>query len=383
VPAQEDLPTINELRDAYNAEVGARRQYADRHAGSLHDHLGGPGALLFVRQSGRDRRMFRRNYFNTAEGDALDYYVDQRFGKSRRQLTASSGTALLTRPTAAAGAGWIWRGTRVSVSRGGSEGIRYYRVTADQYVTATAVQATVDVESEVAGAGYDVTEDLAVQFVGDPLWDTTWVVGELRTSGGTDRETADAFRARIRDEAWEERPGYPEAIVDACEAAGAYEVALFASDYLGAANDFGLNRVYVGDASYQTSEVLLRDCRLAMATAAIAGTNVQILAMVDTPLTFTIAITLWDTPDKIDQGQAKRLAQDAVLEYFRSLENPFVWRIAGVRAAVQRVVRGVQTITVASSSPEPTLSTLFQTEPLPRYSVIGRSAVAVTLTGPS
>jgi uncharacterized phage protein gp47/JayE len=383
MPSQQDLPTLTALRDAYFAEVKFRRPYADDHAGSLHDHLGGPGAMLFNRQASRDRRNFRAIYFNTAEGAALDSYVSQRFSATRQVATASSGTAELRRATAAAGAGTVWRGTRIGVSRGGTDPVHYYEVTADTVAGASAVTLVVPVQSVKEGAGFDIAEDLALQFVADPLWDQTWTVYQVRTSGGLDRETADQLRARIRDEQWESRPGYPEAIEAACENAGAVEIVLFASDYLGAASDYGLNRVYVGDTNYQASATLLRDCRANMAAAGMQGTGIQVLSMVSTALTFSITITLWDSPDKIDQGQAKRMAADAVVEYFQSLENPFVWRTAGVRAAVQRVVRGAQSVAVVSSLPEPTLSTLFATEPLPRYSVVGSSAVTVALEGPS
>ena len=385
MPAQEALPTLDALRAGYHAEVKARRRYADSHTGSLHDHWAGPAAMLMNQQTARDRRNWRKTYFNTAEGSALDTYVDRRFGKSRIELQRSDGTANLTRPSAAAGAGTIWRGTRIAVSRGGTEALRYYRATADTPVAAAAVVATVPVESETEGAGFDVGEDLAIQFVADPLWDSTWAVLRVRTSGGVDRETASELNARIRDEAWAERPGYPEAIEAACRAAGAVTVTLFQSDYLGAALDFGLNRVYVGDAGYSTSAELLRDCREAMAAAAMAGTNVQVLAMANTPLTFAITITLWDSPDRVDQGQMKRVAADAVVEYFQSRENPFVWRSDGVRAAVQRSLRGrgVQSVTVTGSQAEPVLSTLFDTDPLPRYTLIGAAAVAVSVVGAS
>jgi hypothetical protein len=383
MPATEDLPTVETLRTAFHTEVRGVKRYRDDHLGARLDHWAGVGAMTLARVSAWERDNFRRIFFDSATGEPLDAIVEDRYQRVRQELTRATGSAILTRPSAAAGAGTVWKGTRIGVSRGGTDPLRRYRVTDNVSCLASLTRLEVPLEAEQAGTGQDVTDDQSVQTLMDPLWDATWTVDEVRATGGLDREGPEELRGRVRDEMWAARLGYPEAIEQACRDAGAGQVVLFQSDWLGTAWDFGLNRVYVGDAGFTASAALLRDCRLAVADVGIEGMGLQVLPMAETLITIDLTITLWQEPDRIDQGQAKRLAADATLEYFRTRENPFVWRTAGIRAAVQNAVRGTQTVAVAASVAEPTLATLFQSEPLPRYALASSGSVQVALEGPS
>jgi hypothetical protein len=229
------------------------------------------------------------------------------------------------------------------------------------------------------------SEVSALQFE-DALWDNTWTVDALVCSAGTSYEKDDAYRARARQEEKDRRVGYPTAIMQAMKDAGASVVALFPSDYLGGFTlglnpDCGLNRIYVGDDNYNASAALLRACRMAVRSVCVGGTGVQVLPMALTSLSATIELKFWTVPEQFDAISAKADAAAAVVEYFRTRENPFIWQSSGIRARLYNAVPNVQAITLTMSSPEPVLATMFQTVPLPRY-VLDASRVTVNLTGP-
>lgn len=382
MPSAEPLPTVRQLLRAFEGEVSGRREDADTHRGAMYDHLSGVGALMFRRVAERDRDEFRAIYFSTAENAALEQIVEQRLDRQRVQSAGGTGFVDLTRATAAAGEGTFWRGTQISVAAAGVMPARLYRVREDRFVPATATTARVPIEAVLAGReGYVVgtPSTLPRLRIDDPLWDNTWTISAIECSEGTLREQDHELRAATRQDRIDARVGYAKAVTDACVDAGAAEVALFAGNWLGDANDTGLNRVYVGDQSFETTEALLKACRFAMIAAGMAGANIQILAMAKSLLTLTLVVTLWERAANPEQ-QAEWV-RSAVIEYFQTRENPFTWREDGVRAAAMRALTGVTSVDITPSSPEPTLSTLFDTQPLPRFHVEPWT-VRVTVQGP-
>lgn len=384
MPSHEPIPTIQEFLDAFHTAVRAERRVADENEGALYDVAGGVGAVLWRRMAERDRDEFRRTYFDTAPDDRLDEYLLRRLGKSRVQATRGTGTASLVRPSAAAGDGTFRLGTRIYASRGTGDAPRLYSVSVDTPVGASDVAATVPVEAGTVGPDGQLSASSSeVQlWLGDPVWDATWAVKSIACGPGTAREENDAVRARVRDEQVDERIGFPTALERAMRDAGAEVVALFPSDFLGAGLDFGLNRIYVGDAAYESSPTLLRACRYVLYRHGIAGAAIQVLRMTTALLTVTATVRLWDAPERFDLVSAQADAAAAIVEYFRARENPFVWRLSGVRGAIYRAVPNVQAIEITTSSPEPVLASLFNTHPLPRY-VVEPWGVNVTLEAPS
>lgn len=385
MPAAENIPSVSQLVNAYQGGLVSGRKYGDTHPGAIHDHYAGAGALLWQHQAERDREEFSALYFLHAKKNRLDDYIARRWpSKGRVVDELGAGVVRLKRATATAGAGKFWAGTRIAVGGGAGGGMRYYTIKADTSCDATtltpppiAIMATTPGPDSVihAKAGDRVLR------VEDPLWDNTWAVEQLDCEAGTVREQDNETRARITTEVIEERFGYESAIVKAMKAAGAATVALFRSDYLGEALDRGLNRVYVGDANFETSTELLRACRLALPSCAIAGTSTQALPMTTSLLDFAITVRFWDTPDKFDTAGAVANTKAAVVEYFETRQNPFAWDSGGVQGAVQRAVEDTQDITVTASSLEPDLLALFDSYPLPRYRTTPER-VTVTLADP-
>ncbi|HEU4729979.1 MAG TPA: hypothetical protein VFT22_18910 [Kofleriaceae bacterium] len=387
MPSQLPLPTTRELIEAFRGAVQSERdETADLRSGANYNVWAGVGALLFLREATRDRDIFRSIYFDFAEGEPLDTIGQQRFTTNRVLLAQGTGIAALTRPSASFGADTIWSGTRLAVYPGGSGGVRYYQAAADTPVPATALSVLVPIVSTESGRGVAVNTLLSppqYMRIEDPLADSSWVLGSVICGDGTDRQIDSDYRAGIRAARLNSRIGYATAITNACIAAGAAQTALFQSDYLstdpanpaneiiGSINangygDVGLNRCFVGDANWNTSPGLLAACKLAIDPVAMAGTALRVLPMAPVSVALTVSATLAADPSTFDTVSIAKDISDAVVNYFATRRNAFYFRNVGIRAAIQRVVRSVQTLTVVTN---PTAAPIFSQIPLPRYFV--------------
>jgi hypothetical protein len=308
MPAIEPLPTIRDLLGASaGGVVGIRDADADVRRGAVYDHFGGCGAILFTREAARDRDLFRAVYLDTAEGDDLTVLVKLRFGVDRTLPSYGTGTALLTRPTPAAGAGTVWTGSRILVFASvSSPAARYYAVGADVAVGAGATTVSVPVRATDTGPGSAVSlSGPAIARVDDPLWDPSWIVTAIQCSDGTSLESPADLRARARSTQLAARKGYAQAITSACIAQGASYVALFDSNFatagsgLTAAQDKGLSHCYVADAGFQTTPRLIRACTVALESYRVCGADLQVLGMQRASVDVSATVTLRDDPGRL------------------------------------------------------------------------------------
>jgi len=392
MPSLLPLPSVQDLEQSFHASVGSERKTEDAHDGSLYDRLSGVGALTMRRLAERDQGEARAIFFDTAPDDKLDQYIEQRFGASRVQDTPGPGFAQFARLSTAAGSGTFLKGTRISVGRGGSDPTRYWLVAEDTPV-GPALTATVPIVAGVNGPDGQVSlaaGQVSVFGLADSLWDNTWQLVQIDCAPGTVRQRDPEVRATIRQARIDGRPGYETAIINAMVAAGASTVALYAGDFLGADSDIGLNRIYVGDGSYESPAALLTACRLAVSGVCVVGTSVQVLPMTNALIYVRAAVKLWASPERLNRVQAQADAAAAVVEYFARRDNAFLWSAAAIRAAVMKAVPNVHGVTVSAFSDaagtvpvaEPVLPMLFAASPLPRYRVAA-STVSATLAGPS
>jgi len=390
MPSSLPLPSVPDLTRAFHAAVGSQHKTEDSHDGSVYDRFAGLGALTMRRLAERDQGEARAIFFDNATDERLDYYISKRFGVERVQDTPGTGFAQVKRASGTAGT--FLKGTRIGVGRGGSDPLRYWLVAADTPI-GTDLQANVPIVAGVTGPLGQLSvsaEDVPVlQFV-DQQWDNTWQVLSIDCGPGTTRQSDAAVRAGIRQQRLDSRPGFETAIVNAMVAAGAGVVALYQSDFLGEESDCGLNRIYVGDAAYESPLALLSACRLAVPNVCVAGTSVQVLPMTNSLLYVKVNVKLWDSPERFNQVQAQADAIAATTEYFAKRDNAFLWSAGAIRAAVMGAVPNVHSVTVSASTdstglvpvPEPVLANLFSAYPLPRYRVADWSVTA-TVSGPS
>jgi hypothetical protein len=309
MPATDPLPTIRDLLGASaDGVVGVRDSNADVRRGAVYDHFGGSGAILFTREAARDRDLFRAVYLDTAEGDDLTVLVKLRFGLNRVLPSYGTGTALLIRPTPAAGGGTIWTGTRILVFASvASPAARYYAVSADVPVGPGATAISVPVRATNTGPGSAVSlSGAGIGRVDDPLWDPSWMVAAIQCSDGTSLESPADLRARARSTQLAARKGYAVAITSACVAQGASYVALFDSNFgvgsaslTGGPKDNGLGHCYVADAGFQTTLRLIRACTVALERYRVCGGDLQVLGMQRSSVDISATVTLRDDPGRL------------------------------------------------------------------------------------
>jgi hypothetical protein len=341
MPAIEPLPTIRDLLGASaDGVVGIRDADADVRRGAVYDHFGGCGAILFTREAARDRDLFRAVYLDTAEGDDLTVLVKLRFGVDRILPSYGTGTALLTRPTPAAGAGTVWRGSRILVFASvSSPAARYYAVGADVAVGAGATTVSVPVRATDTGPGSAVSlSGPAIARVDDPLWDPSWIVTAIQCSDGTSLESPADLRARARSTPLAARRGYAEAITSACVEQGASYVALFDSNL--PAQDNGLYCCYVADAGFQTTTRLVRACTAALESYRVCGADLQVLGMQRASVDVSATVTLRDDPGRLPSPDVA--LRDALVAAFATTRYDYdLDELAGVLASADPSVRSV------------------------------------------
>ncbi len=339
-------PKITELVDVGGRAIsGQGAREADLTRGSDYDSILGPSAVIWTREDRRDQDLFDSTKFHTAKGDDLTFLVKQRYGIDRLLDTNGTGTAVLSRPTAGT-AGTVWRGTRITIF-GGSP--KYYRTTEDVAVTTAEASVTVDIEAILPGPGSKASETSDLR-LDDSLWDATWTVSSLECSDGSTYEQASDLIARVRKTRLDQRVGHVKAIEAVCKSAGASQVAVFRSDYGGAAGDGGLNVIYVGDLGYQGSAALQRACFIALREARVLGDHMQVLQMTRTVLNPSIDVYLATAPALNDIERLQQIHHSSVIHHLGGSSGGFTFTRIGILSALARPTPEVQRATIVTPS---------------------------------
>lgn len=346
-------PTISDFLDIARQGIVAEDKVADLNRGSDYESRTGPNSMLWSRQVQRDTDLWKSTRFNDAEGPDLTTLIEWRHGITRTVDTRGSGTAVIARPTATGGSGTVYKGTRIRMASESSEPV-YYRVTSDTSVGDTDLNATLPIEAIDFGPGYK-TSSAPVSFtLTDSLWDTTWYVSSLVCADGGTLESAPAYRARVRQARSEDIPGSEQAIIDACTAAGATNVALFPSTYPGLSADVGLNCVYVGDSGYSASTDLIRACTKALWNIKVCGTNLQVMPLVRTALTIVVDVYFVDAAAVMPIVRLDRVYRQAVQKYFGD-NGRFTYTLSGIESAIAVIGTETQDVVVASPATDATI----------------------------
>ncbi len=330
-------PTIREFIDVATGAVrGSKDEMADTRQGSIYEHIFGPSAILWSRQAQRHTDLFAATRFDGAQSDDLTDLIAGRFQIDRNLDAPGTGIAQFTRPTAAAGAGTIYRGTKIFVPSSASEPIAYY-VSRDVPVGASNLGLVqVPIESALTGPGSAISVVHAV--IDDSLWDNTWDVVGLTCSDGTKFESATDLRARARTARQEARVGFLPNIVTTCLDAGAVHVVGFPSYRV---TEIGLNTLYVGDQSFTTSPELLRRCRIALEGTRQLGDNLQVLPMQASALLVAADVTLALPPASYDLTGLRILLTGALVRYFKGKDAGFAYTRNGLLGAMRQVAPNI------------------------------------------
>jgi uncharacterized phage protein gp47/JayE len=192
------IPTFNELQDAAKAEIQLRNPaLTDFNEGSNLDAISGAAAVMADEVIRIALARFAEVFFDTATGAALDALAQDRFGGRivRKPATASIGTVRWTRN--AAGAYTILAGTRFRVS----VGTQTVTVQTTSAVSMLAADTFVDlpVQATVTGRATNVAAGKTWQILDTLLADpSATATNPEPLAGGSDAETDEAFRDRIR-----------------------------------------------------------------------------------------------------------------------------------------------------------------------------------------
>lgn len=334
-------PTIQELLDAFEDGIrSSRDRHVDAREGAIYQHFSGPAAILWSRCARRTTDMWRAIYLDSAESTDLTRLLNDRYDFARVEDSYGVGTATLRRATTSAGAGTVWRGTRLSTFGTASTSKRYV-VTNEPPVAASATTVTVDIRAEQVGPGTAISlQDPRTARVEDPLWDPTWEVARLECSDGTSFEGAPTARARFRDQQRLARPGFYESIIEACKVAGAVNALLFPSDHAGDENDIGLNMAYVGDGGFQGNDALVRTVTFALERTRVLGDQLQVRPLTRTNLAIASRVYLWDSPARVNAEDTIKRLVGAIDGYFN--EARFGYQRDALAGAMLKAAPAVQ-----------------------------------------
>ncbi len=364
MPAKTAPPTIEDYRQAFRGGVLAKREDADLfNSGSSYDVFGGWAAQGFYRLSVRARGNFRNIYFDSAEGEALSDRVAKLYPDVAPAEVESAGTGyvILARPTTTAGGDFIYEGTRISVSTPG--GISYYLTSETLYVDPAALTIEIPLYAEQTGTGQSVDAQYAV--IESSVYDATFHVIRIVCADGTDGVKASEYRAQVRTEHIANRPGYIADIEEKLRAVGADQIEFFASDYFGESEDNGLNRIFVSDVSYSTSDALLLACRQALFDCVMWGAATQVLPLQRQSVKLTATVKLWAINSTRSRDGLAADIRDRLVEYISA--NPYTWDLNSASGHARQTSNDIETLTVTANVTPPNKTAPFDAVPLTRW----------------
>ena len=386
MPSTAPLPTIDDLvRAANRGLVGTADRYADTVSGSILNHFAGPVAVLLSREADRDQDLFRDIYFDAASSDALTDLIQGRWGIARILDTRGAGVAAFARSSAAAGAGTLWRGTRVATVASGGNVPLVYEVALDTAAPAADVTLSVPIQATVAGTGVAIQASAGGLQLLDPVYDPLWKPAGLQCADGTDFEDAGAYLARARAQRFGQRGGYLARMTQVCQGLGAAFVIGIPSSYGLAAgdftSDFGLNALYVADANYQSSPALIQSCAVALESYRVLGNDLWVGGIAPSALSVAAVATLVKDPGRLDQIPIRRAIVQRLLSYFAAT-SVFSFKLTGLAAAIQGASPNVQSAVFTSPMADALLAPNAPPAALPRYTLAPRD-ITLTFLGPS
>jgi len=334
-------------RQAFKAEALSRNPKLDLNTGSIADVFAGINALAWERQSRKLEYLLREASLDSAK-DRISELAEIELAEGPRPERRGTGTVVFRRPTAAAGSGTIWAGTRVLLSSSGTQSV-LVRVTADVDLPANGLAVSAPIEALEVRSAISAASGAPL----DVLFDSSLQALDASVSAGEVAEATPVFLARVAQERIADRIGYAAAIEQACLDAGADEAIAIESTY--GNGELGLNHVVVSKGGAYT-QALIDACRIAVDSVAACGTDVAVKGMSSQPLVISAEVVVWDRT-KVDVPQATEAANRLVVEYFTDIKRSILWTNEAIRALIARPFRGVKSVRLTSSA-QPT-GTLF------------------------
>jgi hypothetical protein len=230
---------------------------------------------------------FRATYVDGARGDDLTTLASDHFGIERNEAVHAIGSVTFTRAVANGIAGTISAGTVVATTKdaNGVE-VRFLTDADVSYLAAETGSKSASVTAESGGKAGNVAATKINRII-TSLWDTLTVSNPAATAGGTEEETDEALRERVRSFSATVRRATLAALEYGAKQVPQVQVATASQDAT------GLVTVYVSDADGASNADMVADVTAELANWAAAGTTYQVLGAVVytlTPITITLAV---------------------------------------------------------------------------------------------
>lgn len=297
------LPTFSQLYELAKAEIQLRRpDLVDFNEGSVLDALAGAGAVLADEAIRGAVELFAAQFFDTASGAELDALAQDRLNLLRKTATASIGQVAWTRGTA--GAYVILAGTRFRATVG-TETITV-QSTAAVSVLATDTTVLIPVQATTTGRATNAAAATVTEVVDVVLADSTATVTNPEPlAGGTDAETDEAFRARIRAYYQTLRRGTVAALrTGALSVPG---VAIVTVDETGIV-DIEPVGVYIGDPDARSNALLAAAVATELENWRAAGVRVEVYGATREEVGLALLVYIERGSDQVAVGEAIRAA---------------------------------------------------------------------------
>lgn len=280
-----ELPTFQEVYDAARAEVQRRRPaLTDFTEGSVNDALAGSGSVLVNEVAKVVIDSVNELFFATATDEALDRLAADRLNLERDDASAAIGEVQWTRD--AAGAYTVPEGTVFSATENGVT-TEYESTSAVSFL---ASDTTLDIPVQATATGTQGNVDagavntIVSSFASDP---NATVTNALRMSGGSDVESNEAFRARIRNFFPSIARGTVGALEFAAVSINGVTIAVVVEDF-----DDDIVYVYIGDPDATANDALADLVRVELDNWRAAGVRVVVASAAAEELTITINLTV-------------------------------------------------------------------------------------------
>ena len=342
------LPSFNELYEAVKAEIQLRRpDLTDFNEGSDLDGITGAAAMLADESIRIAVELFSELFFDTANGAALDALAQDRFGLAREPATASIGTVVWTR--SAAGGYVILAGTRFKAVVG-TETITVQSTSA-MGLLATDTTISIPVQATTTGRATNAAANTVTTVLDVVLADpSATVTNPEPLAGGSDAESDDAFRDRIRRVYSTLRRGTIAALETGALSVPGIGIVTVDESFV---ETTGHVKVYVGDPDARSNELLAGLVATELENWRAAGILVDVLGSTREEVGLTLRIAVEAGSDQVAVADACRAA---IVAYGDTLAANQVGQTSRVEKACHDASELVVGVTVETTVAELTPS---------------------------
>jgi len=253
-------PSFQELFQAARGEQISKRPDLQVFEGDISEMLLMVAAAMADKCVEFTAASFKATYLDGAAGGDLTTLADDHWNIQRFDAVAATVDVTFTRPTDAGGAGSIPAGTVVATQTD-PDG-RAFRYTTDTALAigATDLTATVAATAEVTGTDSNVVPG-AINRIVDNLYDSTFTVNNVGFAvGGSEVESDDQLRERVRGFfATLSRGTFDALVFGAKQVPGVVVVS-------GSVSGTGVATIYVADAAGNSSSQMVNDVQVELDT---------------------------------------------------------------------------------------------------------------------